>query len=346
MKRFTKTLVAVMIIAATGAAIMVGCKKEESALQKEGVAQTDQSISKSEQKIIDFLADFSAIKQGVKAEGEAVKPEVARWQIEKAFNYCYSFTEDQLSDMRQDVVSVAMPKVNAEGAINYGDLLEAYGNVVDAVREAYKAIELEGKTLKFVTISIGKDETKNEDSFTILMNTGSSRGIDPGIPPVSGCFIWGTLGSFEIEGSAVSRLQSMVNHYDDSLMLYYNPCASCYTYLDTLYTYAKYKGDTINDLFYASGLTMEQVQHCMICEDELDDEYNYIISLGHPGQPTNLYGCDWYYCTVISSDGNVIQPYAAQLYQIWHQVEIKHCIRRWRQHGGEYPMPIDEEQSW
>lgn len=341
-----KVLLSVAVIAAMVGVVMSSCKKDESTQQNKGVAQTEQSVSKSEQGIIDFLADFSAMKQGVKAEGEAVKPEIARWQIEKTFNYCYSFTEDQLSDMRQDVVSVAMPKVNAEGTISYGDLLEAYGNVVDAVREAYKSIELEGKTLKFVTISVGKDETKGEDSFIVHMNTGSSRGIDPGIPPVSGCFIWGTLGPFEIDGTVVSRLQNKVDHYDDSLMLYYNPCPSCYTYLDTVYTYAKYKGDTINDLFYSSGLTLEQVQHCMICEDEIDSEYNYVISLGHPGQPTNLYGRDWYYCTVISSDGNVIQPYAAQLYQIWHQVEIKYCIRRWRQHGGEYPMPIDEEQSW
>ena len=86
MKRFTKTLVAAMIIAATGAAIMVGCKKEESAQMKDGVAQTEQSVSLDEQEIIDFLTDFKAMKQGAKAEGEAVKPEDARNQWETVFN--------------------------------------------------------------------------------------------------------------------------------------------------------------------------------------------------------------------------------------------------------------------
>lgn len=52
MKRFTKTLVAAMIIAATSAAIMVGCKKEESAQMKDGVAQTEQSMSPTEQSSI------------------------------------------------------------------------------------------------------------------------------------------------------------------------------------------------------------------------------------------------------------------------------------------------------
>ena len=50
MKRFTKTLVAAMMVVATGAVIMVGCKKEENAQMKDGVAQTEQNMSISEQK--------------------------------------------------------------------------------------------------------------------------------------------------------------------------------------------------------------------------------------------------------------------------------------------------------
>ena len=72
MKRFTKTLVAAMMVVATGAVIMVGCKKEESTQMKNGAAQTEQSVSLDEQEINDFLTDFKAMKQGAKAEGEAV----------------------------------------------------------------------------------------------------------------------------------------------------------------------------------------------------------------------------------------------------------------------------------
>ena len=59
MKRFTKTLVAAIMVVATGAAILVGCKKEESAQMKNGVAQTEQSMSPKEQKVLDFLAEWT-----------------------------------------------------------------------------------------------------------------------------------------------------------------------------------------------------------------------------------------------------------------------------------------------
>lgn len=58
MKRFTKTLVAAIMVVATGAVIMVGCKKEENAQIKDGVAQTEQGMSQSEQKVLDFLIDY------------------------------------------------------------------------------------------------------------------------------------------------------------------------------------------------------------------------------------------------------------------------------------------------
>ena len=77
MKQLSKTLVAAMIIVVTIAAIMVGCKKEESA-QPNGATQTEQDMSPSEQKVLDFLADYDAMKQGAKAEGEALCPEEAR----------------------------------------------------------------------------------------------------------------------------------------------------------------------------------------------------------------------------------------------------------------------------
>lgn len=87
MKRFTKTLVAAIVVAASVAAIMVGCKKEESAQMKDGAAQTEQGMSQSEQRIIDFLADFKAMKQGAKAEGEAMTPEQARLKSLYSFSY-------------------------------------------------------------------------------------------------------------------------------------------------------------------------------------------------------------------------------------------------------------------
>lgn len=334
-----KVLLNVAIIAAMLGVMMSSCKKEESTQMKNGVAQTEQSMSPSEQRVLDFLADYKAVKGGAKADGEDVTPEVARWQIEKVFNYCYSFTEDQLSNMRQDKVSVTMPKVNVEGKISYYDLLETYGKVVDAVREAYKAINLEGKTLKFVTISIDEVEVKDNNSLTVVMNTGSSISNET----TDDCFIWGTNGIFELPGRAPEQLQDSVNRYDAYYMLYYNPCPSCYTYLDTIYTYAIYYGNVNNGLFYASGLTYQETLDYQLCwGGDLDDEIDYIISLGHPGQPTNLYNIDWYYYTIIRSDS--AQPEELGYYDVWHSAEVKYCRRLWRQYGNEYPISIETEE--
>ena len=138
-----KVLLSVAIIAAMLGVMMSSCKKEESAQMKNGVAQTEQSMSPSEQRIIDFLADFEAMKQGAKAEGESVTPEQARWQWETTLNYCYGFTQTDLTSMRHDTLRVAMPKTNAQGNVDYTDLMATYNDIVSTVRNAYVNIDME-----------------------------------------------------------------------------------------------------------------------------------------------------------------------------------------------------------
>lgn len=70
-----KLLLCAVIVAAMLGVVMSSCKKEESTQMKEGVAQTEQSMSPEEQKGLNFLADYEAMKQGGKTEGEAVTPE-------------------------------------------------------------------------------------------------------------------------------------------------------------------------------------------------------------------------------------------------------------------------------
>ena len=206
MKRFSKTLIAAMIVAATSAAIMIGCKKEESTQMKNGVAQTEQSVSLNEQEIIGFLEDFKAMKQGAKAEGEAMKPEEARNQWETVFNYCHGFTQSCLSDMRHDTITVPMPKTDAEGNIAYNDLLATYGEIVAAVRETYKAIDMENKTLKFVMMSLGNGTKDGDSDLSIVINTG--RDIENaypyyGYPFEEGeCYIWAGLRQLPRNGNS------------------------------------------------------------------------------------------------------------------------------------------------
>ena len=108
----TKVLLSVAMIAAMLGVMMSSCKKEESAQMKEGVAQTEQSMSPTEQKVLDFLADYDAMKRGAKVDGESVTPEGLRHLCETTINYCHGFTQSYLTDVRNDTICVPLPKVD------------------------------------------------------------------------------------------------------------------------------------------------------------------------------------------------------------------------------------------
>jgi len=345
MKRFPRTLGAAMIIAATGAAIMVGCKKEESAQMKDGVAQTEQNMSPEEQKVLDFLADYDAMKQGIKADGEAVTPEQLLYLCETSVNYCYGFTQDHLTDVRMDTIHVAMPKTDALGNIAYNDQLATYGEIISAIRETYKSINMENKTLKFVVMSLNNKAKDGDNDITIVMNTGrNTDGIDPQGPfNVDECYLWGIMGNLESTNTAVRQEYLKVLDYDYQMMYYYTPCPTCTTWIDNISDTTYYGYLENNDsLFYATGLTLEEVLNYQLCYDDLNREYFFIVKRGHWGQPTNLYNVDWYYYTNVFSNG---APIGHDLFSIWHYFTVFRCTRHWRHGDAPYPIPIDEEQE-
>lgn len=345
MKRFTKTLVAAMMVVATGAVIMVGCKKEESAQMKDGVAQTEQNMSPEEQKVLDFLADYDAMKQGIKADGEAVTPEQLLYLCETSVNYCYGFTQDHLTDVRMDTIHVAMPKTDALGNIAYNDQLATYGEIISAIRETYKTINMENKTLKFVVMSLNNKAKDGDNDITIVMNTGrNTDGIDPQGPfNVDECYLWGIMGNLESTNTAVWQEYLKVLDYDCQMMYYYTPCPTCTTWIDNISDTTYYGYLENNDsLFYATGLTLEEVLNYQLCYDDLNSEYFFIVKRGHWGQPTNLYNVDWYYYTNVFSNG---APIGHDLFSIWHYFTVFRCTRHWRHGDAPYPIPIDEEQE-
>ena len=81
MKRFTKTLVVAAVAVATVAAILVGCKKEqeENTHPNTDNARSEPDMTPTEQKVMDFLAEYDALLKGEKTEGEPVCIEEARW---------------------------------------------------------------------------------------------------------------------------------------------------------------------------------------------------------------------------------------------------------------------------
>lgn len=359
MKRFTKTLVAAIMVVATGAVIMVGCKKEESAQMKSDVAQTEQSVSLGEQEIIDFLADFKAMKQGAKAEGEAVKPEDARNQWETVFNYCHGFTQSFLSDMRHDTITLPMPKTDAEGNIAYNDLLATYGEIVAAVRETYKAIDMENKTLKFVMMSLGNGTKDGDSDLSIVINTG--RDIENAYPyygypfEEGDCYIWafrrghcdGTILSTPTD--AAMELENAVSAWDNAHFQLVMPCPNCSTFIINLHYDKTLHGyENPDSLLYANCLTWDEVLNYCLCSEELNTYYNFIMDNSHIiGWPSNPYGVDYYYYLEILPDyakGMNCPVITEPMYRIWYDVDIYNATRVIREVPG-YPVPIDEEMD-
>lgn len=340
-----KVLLSVAIIAATLGVMMSSCKKEESALMKEGVAQTEQSMSPTEQRVLDFLADYDAMKRGAKVDGESVTPELLRHLCETTVNYCYGFTQDHLTDVRMDTIHVAMPKTDALGNIAYNDQLATYGEIISAIRETYKSINMENKTLKFVMMSLNNKAKDGDNDITIVMNTGrNTDGIDPQGPfNVDECYLWGIMGNLESTNTAVWQEYLKVLDYDYQMMYYYTPCPTCTTWIDNISDTTYYGYLENNDsLFYATGLTLEEVLNYQLCYDDLNREYFFIVKRGHWGQPTNLYNVDWYYYTNVFSNG---APIGHDLFSIWHYFTVFRCTRHWRHGDAPYPIPIDEEQE-
>ena len=209
------------------------CKKnEEGYLINKGAAQTEQSMSPAEQRVLDFLDSYADMKHGAKVDGEPLCPEDALWNWETTLNYCHGFSHEILGNLRIDTVRVAMPKANIDGFIDYNDALVAYGDIVDAVREAYKAIDMEGKTLQFVMMDIENGTSKDGgDDVVITMTTGRNSGNDNSWSSTTPPYLWyrgpfvegddwiwgGNRGKCDgsvLTSDAAQQLTLAIGHYD------------------------------------------------------------------------------------------------------------------------------------
>lgn len=361
MKKFGKYFVVAMIVVAATAAVLVGCKKDEqtSGEQEKSVSGYDetQQPSESEDKIISFINDYEGMKKGEKAEGEALSLEEARWQWETTLNYCYGFTQSHLRDMRCDTVYVAMPKANTNDKIAYDDLLQTYADIIDAVREQYKAIEIEDKTLMFVTMSIEENTAKDADkNVAIIMNTGSDcldnmvENHTPwyGVPFQNNiCWHWGLeLGSctypYILHGDASDEIMNAIASYDRSHETPHVDCLNCETYVEDIHQVAIYGWPNLEDhLFYAEHLTWDEVLNYCICPDDMNMYYAWIMEKTHyNGMIINPYDIDWYYyvdirdCRYNNNSGSD--------FTIYHIAIVSNGTRRFRVNRG-YPQMIDME---
>ena len=359
MKKFSQLFVATAICVTTMATVLYGCKKQEEGPRSNSAAQTEQGMSPSERKVLDFLADYEAVKRGAKAEGEAVTPEEARWQWETTLNYCYGFPDETLCNTRLDTVRVAMPKTNEEGYLDYGDILEAYGNIVATVREVYKAIDLEDKTLQLVMLRLEKCISKDDvsDSLDIVLNTGSniSEGVSQWTQPTGPWYvgpfdkdddwIWG-LDQGRCDGTepgsdAADQLNRAIAYYDFIYGQVQNPCPTCHLYFvdgpNVEFLYIGLSNDWVfSDTCSSSGC---ELTYCIEGE-ELEYYYEQILLHTHTeNMETNPIGYYGYYKTDVS---DVYIGSISPISVMQHVVRVYYATKVWRDDNGTtYPIPLD-----
>lgn len=359
MNKFFRT--AAFVAATVGLLTNASCKKnEEGDLINKGMAQTEQSMSPAEQKVLDFLQAYDDMNRGAKVEGEAMCPEDALWNWETTLNYCHGFSHEILGDLRIDTVRVAMPKANNDGFIDYNDALAAYGDIVDAVRDDYKAIDMDGKTLQFVMMDIENGTSRDGgDDIVITLTTGRNNGNDndgfsttPPYPWYRGPFvegdnwIWGW-NKGKCDGSvltsdAAQQLTLAIGHYDTIHWAEYVPCHGCHPYFIVDPTLeASFENDgNMTWPFFASGLTYDEAQNYCIPWQDMNMYYEAIMQATHTeNMVTNPFGYYGYYQTQVVTKIGIHSQ--SSLYTIKHHVKLYFATRGWRTDTG-YPMPIDD----
>ena len=139
MKRFSKTLVAAMIVAATSAAIMVGCKKEQDAkLADNGqIEQSDKSAEAAIARITDFKkqVDVRKAQPGMKS-AETMSISDAVDDIVELFNAVYAQPENFYVQSVRNSFTINLP-LTSEGKVLVDDVVSAYNQSIVSARQAY-----------------------------------------------------------------------------------------------------------------------------------------------------------------------------------------------------------------
>lgn len=354
--------IAALLFAATAGVTMVACKKEKQPVvdQKAATSYTEGVPSESEQRIIGFIEAFEGMKKGEKASGEAMTMEEARRQWETTLNYCHSFTQSYVVDMRTDTLHVALPKADAEGMVSYADAVDAYGRILSEVTKTFVGLDLEDKTMKFAMMSLPESDAKEASTVEVVMFTGSraeasnhgTRQPWYGTPFTDGtCWKWGlnlgrceeTQAAHPSTSDAAQEITNRVNAYDLAHYSEYTPCPDCYTYIENINLSLYAQGGTETDwLFFVSGLTNEEAANYCLCQDELNYYYAQVMLHTHTqNMIINPYGYDSYYCLIV--DSNFLTIHSIGINSIYHILKVYNATRQWRHYGGEYPSNPGQE---
>ena len=183
MKRFSKTLVAALIIVATAAAFMVGCKKEQDAMSNDHgkISKLFPQGQDAIEHLVSFGKQFEAYKKNPATRTvETVSLEEAVWNIENLFNATYAMPEEFYSETATFEFSQWL-SIDTTGRVSLSDLFNAYDQAVSSARTAYANDGFTNKGFAFLLVNVGE---QNDDAVRLVFKgkTGE-RTSHPNLPP-------------------------------------------------------------------------------------------------------------------------------------------------------------------
>lgn len=183
MRKFSKALVATMIIVATVTAFLIGCKKEKETKtpDNEQVAQNDPKGQEAIERIVDFRDKLEAYKKNpAMRAGETVSLAEAVWNIENLFNITYAMPEEFYSETANFEFSLWLP-VDSDGRVTLPNLFNVYDQAVVEAQTAYANDGFNNKGFVFLLVNVGE---QNDDAVRLVFKgkTGE-RTSHPNLPP-------------------------------------------------------------------------------------------------------------------------------------------------------------------
>lgn len=177
MKRFSKTLVAALIIVATTAAFMVGCKKEQDTrLTDNGqIEQNDKRAEAAIARITDFKkqVDIRKTYPGMKS-ADTVSISEAAADIVELFNAVYAQPEYFYVQMVRNSFTITLP-LTSEGKVLVDDVVSTYNQAIVLARQAYINDGIsEDKGYVGLTVQLGN--ITNETADLVFFSTSGQSG--------------------------------------------------------------------------------------------------------------------------------------------------------------------------
>lgn len=164
-------------------AVLGACNKDKSTgpNQDAGTMQVNDPI----EQLRTFRKQLETATPGAK-DGETMTFSDALWGIENNFNLTYSDVESYYSKVNDHEFDLNLP-VGTDQQVLVNDVASLYSQVIDQVREAYLADELENKG--FLSLNI-KDAEEEDGIMRISFSgkVGERNNYNPPIPHVYGPF--------------------------------------------------------------------------------------------------------------------------------------------------------------